>query len=297
MQDGIHTDISIEAYHENKTHLSSTQIKLAKKSLKEFDWYRRGLITKEHKAHFDFGNAFELALLAPVEFSQKVAILKDTEWVEAAMKANPALTKPRASKTYTQAYDEFMIGREGMYIIPDKGPESYETIKSMMESCYQDKIVQGLIKNTEYQVSLFWTDEETGLRLKTRPDICKRKKNVVVNVKTALDGSPKAFSKDLANYEYPLQAAQEITGCLRSGLMESVDVYFWLVVEKCPPFNATIYEFAQEDIAASVDEFRYLVNKINKATQQGLFPGYSDRSDNEHGILRAEIPMYYRVHA
>jgi len=294
MEDGIYDNITIEAYHENKTHLSATQIKLAKRSLKELDWTRRGLIQQEQKKHFDFGNSFELALLSPVEFSEKVAILKDSQWVQEALKENPNLSKPRASGAYQKAHREFLIGREDMYKIPDTGQESYETIKAMLESCFADKIIQGLIRNTEYQLSLFWTDDETGLKMKTRPDICKRKKNVVINVKTVLDGSPKAFSKDLANYEYPLQACVEISGCQASGLMTSVDNYFWLVVEKLPPFNATIYEFALDDIKASMDELDYLKHKVVKARDENFFPGYSDRADNEHGILTAQIPLYYR---
>lgn len=294
MTDGIYTDITIEDYHANRTHLSSTQVRIAKRSLKEFDWTRRGLIKQESKPHFDFGNAFELALLDKEGFSKKVAIMPDAEWVAEAMKVK-AYDKPRSSGRYNALYNEWILGREGMYVINDKGPQSMETINAMLESCYQDSAIQGLIKNTEYQTSIFWTDEDTGMKLKTRPDICKRKKNVIVNIKTAEDGSPKAFSKDLANHEYPLQAIQEITGCLRSGLMDSVDMYFWLVVEKKAPFNATIYEFDQSDIAASMDEYRYLLNKLARAREEDKFPGYSDRADNPHGILKAEIPMYYRM--
>lgn len=295
MNNGIYTDITIEAYHANETHLSSTQIKLAKRSLKQFEWYLQGKIVKEDKPHFSFGNAFELALLNAVEFAEKVAIKPDEEWCREVMNLDEGYSKPRATSLYKTREREWSIGREGMYTIMDAGKESYETIKHMLDSCYADKIIQGLIRNTEYQLSLFWTDEETGLGLKTRPDICKRKKNVVVNVKTTEDGSPAAFSRELAKYDYPMQACIEITGCLRTGLMEQVDNYFWLVCEKTAPYNATIYEFSQQDIAASMDELRYHLNKIAKARKENLHPGYSDRADNTYGILTAEIPAWYRL--
>lgn len=295
MNNGIHTDISIEAYHENRTHISSTQIKIAKRSLKEFEWYLQGKIKQEDKPHFSFGNAFELALLNAVEFSEKVAIVPDGEWCREVLQANDKIVSPRATKDYKAKRDEWLLGREGMYHIADSGDQSYETIKCMLESCYADKIIQGLIRNTEYQLSLFWTDEETGLGLKTRPDICKRKKNVVVNVKTTEDGSPAAFSKELAKYDYPLQACIEITGCLRTGLMEQVDNYFWLVCEKNPPYNATIYEFSPEDQKMCFDELRYLLNRIAKAKKENLHPGYSDLADNQYGILQATLPMWYRT--
>lgn len=295
MNNGIHTDITIEAYHANRTHISATQIKIAKRSLKEFQWYLDGKIVQQDKPHFSFGNAFELALLNPVEFSEKVAIKPDAQWCRDILLVREDLDKVRSSKEYKKAKGEWLLGREGMYHISDEGPESYETIKHMMESCYADKVIQGLIRNTEYQLSLFWTDEETGLGIKTRPDICKRKKNVVVNVKTIEDGSPQAFSKELAKYDYPLQAAIEITGCLQTGLMEQVDNYFWLVCEKKAPYNATIYEFGQEDIKMSMDELHYLLNKIKKAKDENLHPGYSDRADNTYGILTAQIPPWYRA--
>jgi hypothetical protein len=295
MQNGIHDNITIEDYHANTTHLSSTQIKIAKRSLKELDWHRSGKIVKPGGSHFDFGNAFELALTDMNEFARKVAIMKDGEWCKDILAKRPEISKVRSTTEYKELSEKFTTANTGKYFINDTGEESYETIESMLESCYKDKVIQGLIKNTEYQLSLFWTDEQTGLGLKTRPDICKRKKNVLVNLKTTKDGSPKAFSKDLANLDYPLQAAMEITGCIESGLMPSVDNYFWLVVEKVPPFNATVYEFSKQDIEASKDELRYLLDKISRAGKENLYPGYTDRADNEYGILTAEIPLYYRM--
>jgi hypothetical protein len=291
MTDGIYDNISIEDYHnKHVSHLSSTQIKLARKSLSLFDWTRRGLIVNESKPHFDFGNAFELALLNPTEYAEKVAVAEDAQWIASANLVKK-YEKPRNSGAYQQARKEFLEANTGKYIIEDT---DYERIKCMLESCYKDRIIQGLIKNIECQLSLFWTDQETGLRLKTRPDICKRKKNVVVSLKTTEDGSPQAFSRDLAKYDYPLQAAIEITGCINTGLMEQVDNYFWLVVEKQAPFNATIYEFDKTDIEFAMDELRFLLNKIKRAEKENLYPGYSDRAANEYGILKAEIPMYYK---
>lgn len=294
IEDGIHTDISIQEYHENKTHLSATQLKLSRRSLKEFHWYINGKIPKSEGLHLGFGNAFELALLDKTGFTNEVAIMQTEAWIYGALEENPALKVPKNSAYYQAKKEQFEIESKGKYIIPDVGPQSFSDIEQMLTSCYQDSVIQKLISNTEYQLSLFWTDPVTGLKMKTRPDICKRKRNSVVNLKTIEDGSPKAFSRDMANYDYPLQACIEIMGCLETGLMETVDNYFWLVVEKNPPFNATIYEFAQEDISWCMDNLRYVINKTKKALDEQLFPGYSDQADNEYGILKAQIPLYYR---
>lgn len=294
MKDGIYDNISIEDYHKNNTHISATTLKYARNSLRHFDWYRGGKLGREVKSQFDFGNAFELALLCPNEYLAKVGVLPEAEWFDEIEKAKPGTKTYRNTTMYRERLSEWQANNQGKYIITETGPESFETIEEMLSSCYQDSVIQALIKNTEYQLSLFWTDPETGIQLKTRPDICKRKKNVIVNLKTTLDGSPEAFSKDLKKWEYPTQAVIEIEGCLKSGLMESVDNYFWLVVEKVPPFNATIYEFDKTDIPAVSDSMHFTLHKIKKATEENIWPGYSDQADNKFGILTAKIPLWYR---
>lgn len=292
MEDGIYDNISIEDYHKNSTHVSATSIKYAKDSLKHFQWFRQGKIQVEKKSHLDFGNAFELALLDQKGYLENVAVIQDAEWIEEVMKGDPKIKSPRATAAYKKLAADFETANQWKYLINETGPESFEVIEEMLSSCYQDKVIQALIKNTEYQLSLFWTDQ-TGVKLKTRPDICKRKKNVIVNLKTTQDGSPEAFSRDLNKWDYPLQAAIEIRGCLETKLMDTVDSYFWLVVEKVPPFNATIYEFGETDRNAVSDNLDFLLSKIAKSQEQNLWPGYTDRADNEYGILTAKIPLWY----
>ena len=295
IKNGVYTDISIQDYHSNTSHLSATGIKIAKKSLKEWHWTRMGLIPREEKMAYSFGNAFELALIDPIGFSEQVAVLKDSEWIEATLKDNPDITSPRGTKVYKGLFTTFVNENKGKYMINETGKESYETIKHMMESAFADAVIQKLILNTEYQTSVFWTDEESGLNLKTRPDLMKSKKNIVVNIKTAEDGSPAAFSRDLAKYEYPLQACIEMRGVIESGIMPSVDTYFWLVFEKNPPYNATLYDFAESDRNACNDQLQYLLNKISRSMKEEKYPGYSDQADNQFGILTANIPLWYKI--
>lgn len=300
MTDGIYDNITIKDYHANRTHDSSTTLKWAKRSLGYYDFMRKNQGKEEVKSHFDFGNAFELALTNRVQFNAEVAVAEDAMWVAEADAAKikedgKPYAKPRSSSIYQAKQKEFEAASVGKYTINDEGPESYETIETMLESCMKDKIIQALIANTEYQLSLFWHDDQTGLGLKTRPDICKRKKNVIVNIKTILDGSPDAFSRELAKYDYPFQACVEITGALCSGLMPTVDNYFWLVCEKVAPFHATVYEFDPSDIRYHMDELEYVLAKLKEAKEKNFFPGYSDRADNPHGILTAKIPMWART--
>lgn len=292
IQDGIHDDVTIEDYHENKTHVSATQLKYAKQSLRHFNWYITGKLSQIDKPHFSFGNSFELALLAQDEYLKKVAVMPESEWFDEVLSTNADIKTVRATTHYKRLHTDWLKTVKGKYIINETGPESFETIEEMLSSCFQDKYIQGLVKNTEYQLSLFWTDPETGIQLKTRPDFCKRKKNVIVNLKTTLDGSPSGFSKDIGKYQYALQAAIEIRGALATGLMPKVDSYFWLVVEKVAPFNATIYEFDLIERDLADDQLEFLLRKIARCREQNMYPGYGESALNEYGILMARIPNW-----
>lgn len=293
--DGIFNDLSIEAYHKNKSHYSSTGLKHAKRSLKEFKSFIDGEFdTDEKKSHFDFGNAFEIALVEPDNFEDKVAVFKESELIAEIMEAKPDTKSVRLTKPYKDGKKEFFEKNADKYIINDTGDESMETIEKMVESCYQDEVIQSLVKNLDYQVSGFWTDKESGLKLKTRPDVCHQEKNVIVDIKSTIDGSPKAFSRQLANLDYPFQACLQIKGCIASGMIDGLSNYYWLAVEKKIPFSATLYEFTPDDIQTCMHELEYVIGNVSRAIKQDFFPAYSNEADNELGILDAEIPLWYR---
>ena len=290
MKNGIYTDLSIEDYHANKTHYSSTGIKHAKKSLKEFWYYKQGLYDHGYVSHFDFGNAMELALLDHSEFADKVEIFDETQ--------RPEPDKTFGSKLNKEWKQNFIdkAQQENKYVIPKSGNDSFETVECLLDSCYRDKTIQALLKNVEYQSSIFWTDKNTGLNLKTRPDVIKSRKNAIIDVKTTTDGSPEEFKRAMVKYDYPIQATTQIDGVVSGGLMEKLDHYFWLVLEKNPPYSATLYEFTPEDRVFIEEQYRFLLSRIARADELDFYPGYSDRADNKHGIIQASIPPYYGVY-
>src|SRR5687767_9496201 len=98
IDNGIHTNISITDYHLNKSHISATSIKMAKKSLALWKWSQTH--PQEEKLHFSFGNAFELALLDKANFEKNVAILQTASWVAKALAEKPELKVPKSSKCY-----------------------------------------------------------------------------------------------------------------------------------------------------------------------------------------------------
>lgn len=279
-------NLPIEAYHHEKPHknfLGSTAIKKASKSLLNYKYYMTSEQDQERKLHFDFGNAFELALLDTNEFAQKVAIFNADE-------------RPEPGKTFaSKANKEWKMNFEAIadelnnYVIPKSGEMSSETIIEMVKACKLDPTISKLISVIDYQKSFFWQCPESGLSLKCRPDIAIHNKQSIIDVKTIDDASPLSVSRAISKFQYDLQAIQQIDGVQRCGYINKVDNYFWLFVEKKAPYHAQLYEFSLEDREKKMIEYSLIKKRIASAQASNDFPGYGEFANNNFGILTAKI--------
>ena len=306
MENGIYDEIDIQAYHENREIVSSTGLKHAKKSTRDFVWYV--IHGTEKRLTFDFGNAFELALMDQIngtnDFDNAVAVMQTMQWTQEALSQKPDLVNPKASKVYKQLSNEFIQKNASKYLIPDVGIESEYHLKHMVYSCIANNTIRQLLSGTTYQKSLVWTDPDVGIKCKTRPDICMVKKNVILDIKTTINASPKGFAKQVANLDYPLQAVMQCQGAMHTGLMEKVDHYFWLAIEKHAPFNVALYELPKEELEYFTDEYLYILKRCAKGLNQISsykqesdiynFASYGEQSENKHGILELQIPLWYK---
>lgn len=295
-QDGIYYDMPIEAYHENKSHVSTSGLKYMRQSPKHF-LHRYHKDEEERKSHFDFGNAFETMLLDADNADSRICIYdteaKIKEIQEAKIeKDGKPYEKVKATKAYREWFDSVVKGLNGRYGIDYSGPESLETIKGMLSACYEDAIINKLVKDVSYQCSIFWT-HSSGVKLKTRPDIVIPRSNIVIDVKTDIDGSPAGFAKKAAQHDYPIQAIQQIDGLVSSGLMSKVNLYYWLVVTKNEPYCATLYKFTQEDQDWVRGLYEHWISLLAQGQRENRWPGFQQHG-NDFGVVDLSLPLWYR---
>jgi len=279
-------DLTIEAYHYEEPYIksiSSTGLKKADNSLKLFKDYQDSKTRQGRKVHFDFGNAFEIALVEPKEFLNKVSIFDGND-------------RPEPEKTFGSKENkawkldfEMKAINENKYIIHKSGDHSIETVQYMKASCEADPTIKALLSNIEYQYSFFWDCPETGLALKTRPDISIVNKNNLIDIKTCDDASPRAVSKAISNFGYATQACMQIDGVQQCSYIKEVDNYFWLFVEKKAPYDAVLYEFSKEDRSIKMAEYKRTLKRVANAISKEHYPGYKEFSNNKYGILTAKI--------
>lgn len=282
--DGIHNDIPIDRYHMDKTYLSATTIKKFARSPRHYEHY---ITTPDERVSWgDFGNAFEIGLCDPAIFDERVFVLDDREIIEQIGGKRPTTTN--LFKDWRAEQMEIAGDR---YVIPAIGPESKHVMDQMIARCQDDDMIMALVTNTEYQSTCCWT--ENGVRIKTRPDVCNINRRVLVDIKTDRDGSPDGFSRSVTKLDYPLSAAVQCKGATATGLLPSVDAFFYLVAEKEPPFNVQLYRLNSEDIGMATAVLDHYIELFRKYQSGGLRLGYNFNTNDKHGVIDVNVPPYY----
>jgi hypothetical protein len=143
--------------------------------------------------------------------------------------------------------------------------------------------------------SIFWTDDETGLPLKCRPDRLL-KARIVVDIKTTDDVRPWAFSKDIDKYGYHKQAALYLDG-VQEHLAELVriewflageDVQFvWVVASKQEPHEVAVYTLDEHDLNIGREENRKRLRDLAACKASGDF-----RAPYSRGIQTIGLPRW-----
>ena len=138
------------------------------------------------------------------------------------------------------------------------------------------------------QSSLFWTDSQTGVAMRARPDMVVRRpeqaRDIIVDLKTAVSAAPEDFGKAATNFRYHVQAAiytaawKQITG--RDA------AFVFIVVEKAEPYLVACYVASPRMLATGEKHFRRDLAAYSQCLESGVWPGYSDT------IQELELPVW-----
>ena len=114
--------------------------------------------------------------------------------------------------------------------------------KAMAAAVRAHPVAGKLFTEGEPEQSAYWVDERTGVTRRARFDWLRH--DGITDLKTAVEASPAAVSKAIANYGYDMQdawygdALEALTG-------ERVPFRF-VFVEKSPPYLIAVYELDEE---------------------------------------------------
>lgn len=252
-------DMPNEEYHSKRDYISASQIKDLLKNPYQFFHPQ----PQEHKDAFDIGSAIHCLLLEPENFERDFAVAPKVD---------------KRTKAGKETWMQFVKDSEGKIVLKS---EDYDNCIEIQKSTLAIPEVVNLLINGVSEKSYFTTLQD-GTKKKVRPDRYRSDINTIIDVKSCRDASPDAFKRDIAYYQYYVQAAYYID------VLGAKDFIF-LAVEKQPPYMVGIYDLTKADL----DRGRELISKaLFTATQPEKFKTPLYRGANGNALQTLVMPNY-----
>lgn len=199
--------MSIDEYHSHPAIGKST-LDMIDRDPYSVQWAKYAPQNTDKLGAVNIGDAFHALLLEPTRFDATYAVMP------------PCDLRTKAGK---EAAEQWRADNEGKRILTyDEGV----MLQHMRASVMAHPQAQGLVcAGGEVEKSFFWTDPDTGIQCKCRPDILLPDMNLCVDVKTTAD--LRKFAYAVEDYRYHVQDAFYTDGLAHNGIM--ADMVFLVV--------------------------------------------------------------------
>lgn len=254
-RDGIFP-MEAEAYHADKSAWSNSMLKDFRR--RKSACYERHILGTapefETTPAMRLGTATHAALLEPDRMDDLFAIYPDS-----ILSSNGAASTKEA-KAFRAVQEQF--GRLVM-----KASEM-DSVRAMVASV-SAKIGQWLTHDAKIEHAIYWTDEETGVRCKCRPDFLCVKPGfaLTLDLKTTSDCSPDEFRRKVETMSYWLQDAHYSAGI--KAATGADPMFLFVAVENEWPFDCAAYQIRESDRVAASMVRRETLMQIGQAQKSG----------------------------
>ena len=213
---------------------------------------------QESKPYFDKGTACHTAILEPNLFKKNVI----------------RGGKDRRQKEYKEAMES---KTSEQVVLPDSDYEDVLRIKDAVSNSPQvNKLLYH--QDARSEVSAFCIDKETGIKLKCRPDKVRPSKkdpsmDIIIDLKTTVDASREGFERACGNFGYHIQEAF-YRRCWEQATNRKVAKFYFLAVEKEPPYAFSIFELGDMSIIEGDAVVEKALQTYSECQKTGIFPSY-----------------------
>lgn len=199
--------------------------------------------------------------------------------------ADEFVTRPEQwSDWRTKAAQEWRDGQiaAGKTVITDA---DLAAVTGMAESLARHPLVEAGILDGFVERSLFWKDAETGVWLKSRPDVVPRASGLFSDLKTTNSVADSDLERSLADFGYHMQAG--LVGMASEAVLGRPMEEFALVwVEKAPPHCVRVTVLTGEDLDRGRQQLRRAIDQFAECVATGEWPGPGgSRRDAEYLTL------------
>jgi hypothetical protein len=265
---GVYPDIPMERYHGATEicpgpSISSSGLKLFESDCPYRYWYDSPLNPnrpeREDKAHFKTGRLLHELLAEPeADVWRRWHIL-------------PAGFTEAHGKKWELAIAErdavIQAGREPI------AAKDAATAQAMLDAIRRHPHAPMLFKGGQFEPTLAWKDEETGIWCRVRPDFLPTVRQFIPDLKSAADVSPTGFERASDKFFYHMSAALYIEG-IRVLFGERPKAFMFVAQEKTEPYITEIYQLQEDALAWGRVLNRRALRKFARCLDEDKWPTY-----------------------
>lgn len=256
LPNGIHKGLPHDAYHKREVGMVSRgALELLERSPAHYRAWVDGEVAEDSSPSMDFGIAFHCATLEPAEFEKTYCAEPDF----GDCRYKPAKEARDRWREEHAGYKHLTAG-------------AMEKIRRMSESIRKHPLAGKMLTGGESELTIRWTDEETGLPCKARADFYSKGRALLADIKTSMDASQEAISRDVFRYKWHWQHALYRAGFAAIG--KEVKHFIFVVVEKEPPYAVATYTLDEKAISVGYRETRTLMRLLRDCKFHDMWPAY-----------------------
>lgn len=250
-KDGMYGDISEPEYHQDAGSLSSSGARLILSSPAKFK-YRQA--NPEHSTAFDMGSYVHALVLG---VGAEVVVIDAANYTTKAAKV-------ARDEAYEAGKTPMLIG-------------DVELGYAMFRAVMGHPTAAALFAEGDAEQSLFWHDEQTGVRLRARIDWLRpgASRLIAIDLKTTgVSASPQEWGSTAAKWKLHFQAAYYLTALEQLGLCDN-PAFVFCNVEKEPPHLVSVTQLTEAAIELGRREMRRAIDTYARCLETDAWPGYS----------------------
>ncbi|MCT2591092.1 PD-(D/E)XK nuclease-like domain-containing protein [Streptomyces sp. N2-109] len=155
----------------------------------------------------------------------------------------------------------------------------YEQVEAMADAIRRHPLAGPLFTpgSGVAEQSIFWTDRDTGIKRKARPDWVKQLPGLTlcVDYKTAADASPDGVSKAVQDHGYHQQAAWYLDGLEAAGMADDGSRFIFVFQMKTAPYLVTVRELDPQSLDIGRAKNRRALRVYADCQRTGTWPDWT----------------------
>jgi hypothetical protein len=253
----IRTDLTIEQYHAlapvSKSQLDTLDLSPAIFYARHRAPDRPAPVAKPGQLE---GQLAHCSILEPDEFHKRYAV-------------GPTVNRN------TKVWKEFVEANEGAVAIQ---ADQYDTAMRQAESVRKLPEIRDALAVGQAELSAFWTDPETGVHCRCRPDWMHpvgESAAVLIDLKTFTDCGPREFAKQVARKSYAKQDSLYSDGFEIASEREVLGFVF-VAVSTEYPYASAAYMLDGQSKDSGRRHYKKNLRTYKECEESGVWHGYSD---------------------